>query len=102
MCFFMGDDFAKKFEVSLKSDEKPVPKFLRWIGDGLGYLVITFLVRLIIYWWKIIIVISTIVIIWAYFTNKFVTSQIKVPNKKEWNPELLSVADLVCMAVEQK
>lgn len=122
--FFITEDFIQHFEISSQNGEteeeekKSLPKYVWKVSDTLGFLspvfwwiidvlkfsfnALVFLSVLagLLYVWKFIVILFTILFIWTYFTEKYET--IQIPNKKQWNPESLSVADLVCMAVGKR
>lgn len=95
--------FLKEFEIQPKSDIKPISKWSQNILLYIFSLLTILLICFFIYHWQITLIIAIIITILIFIENRnYIKPQIIVPTKKEWNPDKLSVADLVCMVVEKK
>lgn len=96
-------EFFKKNEIFFEDNQSKVPT---WVEYMLLILLISTLIFVLIesiYYWQITLIILIILSILSSLINQYPKSNfIKIPNKKEWNPESLSVADLVCMAITKK
>ncbi len=105
--FYMGDDFAKAFDITVEDDLEENTSSPTWFSFITLMGVLLFLLSILFYYplsfLMFLVGIIAFLLIANLISNLFNNEpNYRKPNKKQWNPDALTVADMVCMAVEKK